>query len=360
MRQLRALGWKTAARVAAWAGMAALLVLGCDWFEEQALGNIPPATTILECPGSEVLEGDDLLFRWAGTDADGLVVAYEWSLNGAAWIRTSEDSVLVESVGEGDQSFTVRAVDDRGVVDPAPPTCDFTAAARGELVDRVVLVEVFVTHHCPYCPNCQAALNAIYSELGRDSLCVVAYHDWREGDPASDPLGTEETVERIDWYTDDPGFQGRPDVWPTAVFDGLRVVEGAVTSEAAGADYLFEIRSREAVSSPVEMAVSGVLGEESGDIIVDVMARGRVPEGDLVLRMVVVEDGIYQWGKTHDFVVRDILDDEPVMIKTVGDSVRVEREFQVDASWNRERLDIIAFVQNDVNKEILQSGRVGE
>jgi thiol-disulfide isomerase/thioredoxin len=338
---------------------AGLLISGCDWFEEQPTENLPPATEITHCPASEVDEGDDLLFKWVGTDVDGVVVGYEWSFSGAPWIETGDDSVIVEAVDEGNHSFLVRAVDDKGEVDPAPPQCDFTALAVGEMVDRVVMVEVFTTYTCANCPKAEEALNNLMDSMGRAGLSVVGYHDWRGGDPNTDLLGTDETVARIAWYTDDPTFPGRPGWWPTVVFDGLRVVEGAETVEGAQANYAVEIQMREEKRSPVRLTVAGDLGGPGGSVQAGIRATGRLPGGPLVARCVVIEDHVYQRGFYYDFVARRVLEERPVSIAAIGDSTAVEWTFPVDESWNLMRVDAVVFVQNDAGREILQSARLG-
>ncbi|MGD9141434.1 MAG: hypothetical protein PVJ42_07830 [bacterium] len=335
-----------------------LVIGGCDWFEEQATENLPPVTELLDCPAPEVDEGEDMLFRWAGTDLDGVVVGYEWSLNGEPWVQTQDDSVVVGGVEQGEHSFVVRAIDDKGDADPAPPECNFTALAVGELVDRVVMVEMFTTYTCGNCPRAEEALNNLMAEMGKAGLSVVGYHDWKAGNPSSDLLGTEETVARIQWYTDDPTFPGRAGWWPTVVFDGLRVVEGAETVEGAQAGYAAEIGMREEKGSPVRLTLAADLGAAGGSVRAGVKATGRLPEGPLTARCVIIEDHVYQRGFYYDFVARRVLEEGPLAIADIGDSVSVEWTFPVDDSWNLAEIDAVVLIQNDAGREILQSGRL--
>lgn len=335
-----------------------LVIAGCDWFEEQAMDNLPPATELLACPGTEVDEGEDMLFRYKGTDSDGVVVGYEWSLNGGPWVRTRYDSVVVKSVEEGEYSFMVRAIDDVGDADPAPPECNFTARAVGELMDRVVMVEMFTTYTCGNCPRAEEALNNLMEVMGKAGLSVVAYHDYKGGDPNTDLLGTEETVARIQWYTDDPTFPGRAGWWPTVVFDGLRVIEGAETVEGAQAGYAAEIQMREERGSPIRLTLTGDLSGADGGVRAGVKATGRLPEGTLAARCIIIEDHVYQRGFYFDFVARRVLEERPIAIAEIGDSASVEWTFPVDDSWNQGELDAVVFIQNDTGREVLQSGRL--
>jgi hypothetical protein len=347
-------------KAAVLAVLAVLVIAGCDWLEGQPAVNLPPSTELLECPGGEVDEGEDLVFKWTGSDIDGTVIAYEWSLNGSDWVTTTDDSVVIEGAGEGEQYFTVRAVDNKGEVDPAPPRCDFTVLAAGELMDRVVLVEVFTTRTCANCPRAEEALNNLLDSMERADLAVVCYHDWREGIPASDPLGTAETVARIQWYTDDPTFPGRPSWWPTAVFDGLRIVEGAETVEQAESNYSVEIARRAQTGSPLRLTLAADLAGEEGSVQAGAKVMGRLPEGPLVYRCVIVEDHVLLYTSYYDFVARRVLEDRPLTVAAIGDSASAEWTFPIDDSWNTERVDVIVFVQNDDGREVLQSRRLKE
>jgi len=337
---------------------SSLTPAGCDWFEAQVSANVPPATEIMDCPGSEVDEGQSIVFRWTGSDIDGDVVGYEWTLDGDSWFYTEDDSAFIEKIGAGRHSFSVRSVDDRGDVDPAPPVCEFAALAVGERLDRVVLIELFTTRTCANCANAEAALNELLDVMGRDSLCVVAYHDRSPGAPGADPLATDETVARIDWYTDDPSFPGRANWWPTATFDGIYVAEGAQFVDQTREEYDLLIGLRERSPSPLELALSGEFSAGAGHIEVVVKARGRLPEGALVLRAVVVEDHVFQPPSLVDFVARRIRDDEILGIAEIGDSSYVGWDFEIDEDWNLSNLDVIVIVQNDSNREVLQSRRL--
>jgi hypothetical protein len=333
-------------------------VLACDWFEDPVRVNIPPETELLLCPGSVVVLVDDhVALAWQGRDPDGTVEAYQWSFDGAEWVLTADDSSLFGPLTAGQHTIEVRAVDDDGAVDPSPALCKFTVQLPGQLADRVVLVELFTTAVCTYCPRAEDALLELIGQIGRSNLCVVAYHD----KPAQDQLATPETVARIDWYTDDPDFPGEEGVWPTAVFDGLRVVEGALTVAQAKADYDPEIASRQEVGSPLTVRVEGEVGTESGSVTVTVRVEDQLPNGSLTLRMAVVEnDVLYTIGppRVFDFVVRDILTDEPLSLTTLGDSIKVTRGFALEDGWDRSEIDLIAFVQHTSTREVVQAARM--
>jgi hypothetical protein len=273
------------------------VLAGCDWFEEAVEANLPPETELLECGAAQgITEGDDVRFVWTGTDIDGRVSGFEVSFDDGPWEATSLDSLTVSDVDLGDHVFRVRAVDDDGDVDPDPAHCSFTASAAGRLVDRVVLVELFTTNTCPNCPKAEVALKELREEMGAGAISIVAYHDKPTDAPDSDALATDETDERIAWYTDRSGFPGEVDTWPTVVFDGLRIVEGALTAEQAETNYRLEITTRAETASPISIRLDGEIGVDVGSVSVVVKAEDVPPAGSLVLRFVIIEDDVKYRG----------------------------------------------------------------
>jgi hypothetical protein len=190
--------------------------------------------------------------------------------------------------------------------------------------------------------------------LGDDRLAVIAYHDM-----IADALATIETASRIDWYTDYPDIP--PDLYPVCIFDGLRSVEGAENLYLTITDYSLEIARRLALGSPVRLVIGGELGSSAGNIQVAAKVTGVVPAHSLVLKFVVVEDDVWYNRYEHkifDAVARDLLDDEPLALAEIGDSVLVERAFAVAETWTLDNLDVIAFIQDIDTREVIQSARL--
>jgi hypothetical protein len=139
-------------------------------------------------------------------------------------------------------------------------------------------------------------------------------------------------------------------------FDGLRYVQTAPTVPWATTAYRAEIDLRRASGSPLSVELSGDVG--AGNVTVKVKVRDQLSGGSKVLRTVVIEDDVLFAGDRFDFVARDILEDEPLTVAATGDSAVVTRTFAVGPSWNVANLDVVAFVQDDSTKEILQAGRL--
>ena len=354
---------------------AALLAGGCDWFDGPLEVNLLPETWMVSCPAEgETAVGEDVVLGWGGYDPDGSadpsvqgsVAGYEWTLDDTLSGETTETTMTIEDVTEGVHTFTVAAVDVDGAIDATPAGCTFSVTQGGFLVDRVVLAEMLTTKICSNCPTAEQALDALIGEYGADEFCVIAYHF--ENEQYWDPVATEEQVERIQWYynnhegpdpdsnEDDVGHYAT--VYPLVIFDGGRFVVGATTVNATKANYRTEIEHRRAVMSPVSLSLDGDISGGRGSVAVTVDVHDALGSGPNVLRIVVIEDGIVAGSDHFDFVARDILNEEPLAVSAAGESVVVLRDFTVDAEWNVENMDVIAFVQDDSTLEIIQAGRL--
>ena len=324
----------------------------CDWFKDPVEANLPPETTMESCPsGEEFTAGDDVAFAWSGSDVDGSVVRYEWTYGDSAGETTGE-SITFEDATEGVHTFSVGSVDDDGDEDPTPATCTVTVSEQIGPVPRVVLVELFTTKYCAYCPNAKEALLDMLEEYGADSLCVVGYHYWREGYSPPDPLATDETSDRIEWYAG-----GVPSM-PRATFDGLRYVSGAPSVTEAKENYRIEIDARKEELSPVALELTGEIDGTRGSVTARVEARETLGAGPNVLRVVVFENDVLSLGDIYEFVTRDILDEEVLTVTAPGDTAVVTRDFVLDPGWDADEIDVVAFVQDDSTKEVLQSARL--
>ncbi len=333
--------------------LASYLLLTCDWFDEPEA--IEPETVITSCPGGQIPSGADVTIRWIGYAFGARISGYDWSLDQSSWERLPAETteVTLQCLSPGKHRFRVRAVDSRGLFDGSPDSCCFEVVLPGVLTQRSVLVELFTTTWCRNCPNAEKALKELAQDFG-DTLVIVAYH----GTPERDGLATQETEQRIKWYWDNPGFPGEPDQYPTVVFDGLRVVQGAETVQRAKSEYEYEIQERLKVGSPLRIEIDGEISDLSGNVNVKVYATDKVAYNDLRLEMVVVEANVkYQgyYSKEFDFVARDLLEGENMFLSEVGDSVKVQRSFSIAQGWVPANISVVGFVQDVQSREIIQA-----
>jgi hypothetical protein len=115
--------------IAALASAAIFLVTSVTSCKEDAIiGNIPPDTHLsiekIDLTGEDRLNSSVYL-SWFGTDADGHVVAFEYSINNTNWFYTeSRDSTFKFPIDPGqdttDINFYIRAIDNSGLTDVSP------------------------------------------------------------------------------------------------------------------------------------------------------------------------------------------------------------------------------------------------
>lgn len=346
--------------MAAVALVAAVLAAGgCDWFDDPLEVNLPPRTTITEHPQSSLVPpGSDVSVSWSGEDDDGSVVSYVWSLDevSAGAISggsTTGTSIVFEDIAEGSYTFSVAAVDDDGDTDETPATWEFTASL-GDLVERVVLCELLTTKICPNCWKAELGLERMLAEFGRENLSVVAYHY----SPPPDPVSSQVSIDRCDWYYADPKFDELSDNFPSTIFDGLTYEMGAADTTGTKNTYRTLIAERAAVGSPVSLELEGGIESGRGSVTATVRVHHQLDGGPYSLRMLLVEDDVFDGDEFVEFVAREsVVDEVLVAIGAVGDSAVVQGGFSI-GEWNPEHLDVVAFVQDDTSTEILQSGRL--
>lgn len=331
----------------------AVIVGGCDWFDEPVQVNLLPWVRI-DCPAvGELLEGDDVTFDWVGDDLDGEVVRYEWTFGDSLGETTSTSQTFLD-LEVGDYEFIVVAFDDQGA-ESESDTCAVTVGAAGGLVERSVLCELLTTESCINCWKAELALVRMIQEFGSNRVAVVAYHYFM---PPVDPVGTQETIDRCDWYYTYENFDDLWGTFPVTIFDGLDFEDDAPETTATKVAFRSRIQDRLDVGSPVSLTIEGDVSSGRGSVTVTVRIHEQLTGGPHTLRMVVVEDEVqYGVDEYFEFVARDILDEEALTVSAAGDSVVVTRDFSI-GTWDPQHLDVIAFVQDDATAEILQSGRL--
>ena len=326
---------------------------GCDWFNEPLEVNLTPTVRITNCPDvGELLDGDDVTFEWVGEDLDGEVVRYEWSFGDSLGETTSTSEVFL-ALEAGDCAFVVTAYDNDGAPSE-PDTCEFSVGWMGGLVERAVLCELLTTKSCINCWKAELALMRMLQEFGRDRVSVVSYHYFL---PPLDPLGTQDTNDRCDWYYSYENFSGLWGTFPVTIFDGLDFEDDAPETTATKIAYRSRIEERLSVGSPISLVLEGDVEGSRGSVTVTVRIHEQLTGGPHTLRMVVVEDEVWDGEEHFEFVARDILQEKELEISASGESAVVVREFAI-GTWDPQHLDVIAFVQDDATAEILQSGRL--
>jgi hypothetical protein len=179
-------------------------------------------------------------------------------------------------------------------------------------------------------------------------VVVVAYH-------TTGPFTNTYATTRYGWY----GGGGTPNV----KLDGSFQVVGGLGTGTMYPVYRDYFDTRRSVASPLEIALSAnydsVSRQGTGRIVLN-NTSGSPVSGQL--QVVLTEHGIYYpWsgGDSLYSVARLMLPDaggEAVTIPA-SDSLVKTRNFTINSAWTDYQCELVAFVQNNSTREILQGGR---
>jgi PKD repeat protein len=213
--------------------------------------------------------------------------------------------------------------------------------------DKVVF-EIFTGVNCPYCP---AAANGAATMLENGlEVAVAKYHTSAFSIPL---FYTAETNARAPYYSISS--------YPTTKVDGILTQVGGGGSSASNySAYLPLYNQRIAILSDFTINLSyALVSGNNYEATVVVTKVGTSSATNLKLRVLLTETAIpYNWQgmSVLNNVVRDMMPDQngTVLNFTSGNSQTIVLPFTLGATWVKENCELIAFVQNDTGKEILQ------
>ncbi len=158
----------------------------------------------------------------------------------------------------------------------------------------------------------------------------------------SAPYALPEGNARASWY----GFSGTPSV----MFDGVIDEIGGMASGSMYPTYNADYNVRSAIASPliINGAYTVLNGQVDATFTIQV---DQAVTGANTVHVFVCQDGLH--GQSN--MVVDVLATEPFTLTNQGQTTVVTRSFTMDGAWTESDLRIIALVQNDNSKEILQS-----
>ncbi len=220
----------------------------------------------------------------------------------------------------------------------------------GAQVERdMVILEIATGTWCYYCPG---------SSMGADDLianghnvAVIEYHQYLGFEPYANIYSDA----RFNYYE----MSG----CPTAVFDGIIFLAAGDPSYSLYEDYLPRYNIRNAVPSSFTIDLSGV--EIGLDYTVSLTANkvASTSSTNMVLHLVLTESQIAEeWqGQTElNFVERLMIPDQygTALDFSTGDTQTVDLEFTLDLGWASGNCELVAFIQDNDSKEILQGTKI--
>jgi hypothetical protein len=289
-------------------------------------------------------------------------------------------NVLGQALAKADKKDEAAAIDkeaDALYEKKMPPYQAEKYAGRKKTSDRAVLVELFTGVQCPPCVAADLAFDGLLKTYKPSEVVVLEYHLHI---PRPDPLTNEDAVARSKYYDDE--IEGTP----TILFDGKLKPKASGGGSADNSKAKYE-DYKAAIDPLLETAAGAKITAKAtrkGDKI-DVSAEASGAKGEkLRLRLAITEEVVRYTGgnqvRFHHHVVRAMPGGaEGVALKDGAG----KQEVTVDVGHIRETINkylndygkknafaddkrplelkdlyLVAFVQSDETKEVLQAVQV--
>jgi hypothetical protein len=234
----------------------------------------------------------------------------------------------------------------------ALPAVNFAACEGHSGPNTVALVELYTSEGCSSCPPADQEISRLRQVLDPAAEAVplalhVGYWDyigWK------DPYAQSSFAERQSWLV----HANRH----TTVFTPQFFVGG--TELRAWRESLRDaVRSLNAQPARARIQVRAGLAS-SGALVLSADATTQGSTDPAALYLALTESGLASSvkrgenaGRTlaHDHVVREWIGPIPL----IGGAAQVRREIALPAAWNRARLELVAFVQDERSGSVLQA-----
>ena len=289
-------------------------------------------------------------------------------------------NVLLTALQKNNKTEELKEVEARlEKLDLSVPTTKFPG--RKEKTDRVVLVELFTGAECPPCVGADLAFDGLIKSYDPSEMVFLQYHLHI---PAPDPLTNEDGETRQTFYGDDV-IEGTP----TFVVNGKGVRGGGGKSEDAP-DLYKSLRNlldpKVDQNSKAKLKAAAMRKGNTIDITADVTEL-EDPGSHIKLRLALIEDEVNYTGgnqvRKHHHVVRafpggvngtavktkefkhtasvDVEELKKGLTKYLDDFAKANKETpfpNAQRPMELKNLKVVAFLQNDKTKEVLQAVQV--
>lgn len=206
-----------------------------------------------------------------------------------------------------------------------------------------VVVEIGTGTWCPYCPG--AAMGADDLVENGHLVAVVENHN-------GDPYANTGSNARNSYY----GITN----YPTALFNGGYAVIGGSSSNSMYSTYLTKYNQAMAVMSDftLDLTYTHTGPDYEANIVID--EPGDYTGTNLKVHLILTESHIPEnWqGMTElNFVSRSMYPN-PVGTSYTGGTTTLNLSFTADSGWDLSNCELVAFIQDNSTKEILQADKI--
>ena len=290
------------------------------------------------------VEGTVITLSWDAPE-EGSPISYyvfrDGDLAGTTTTTSFEDSGL-----PGTYTYSVKAFFDPYGLSMA--TNEVDVEVEGGADRHKVLLEIATGTWCTYCPGSAMGADDMI-ENGHD-VAVIEYHN-------GDDYATAASDERNNYYSV-TGF-------PTSTFDGIDGFAGGNASQSIYDSYVHYYDARIDIKALFELTLEAqVSGGNNFEVVVNVEQLWDYSSSDLVLHLVLTESHIPEnWlGMTEvNFVCREMYPNQfgqSIGLQNNGDTETYEYEIEVPENYVIENCELVAFIQDNDTKEVLNAMNV--
>jgi len=220
---------------------------------------------------------------------------------------------------------------------------------------------------------CLLSLSALVAQVPRDKVVVeVGTGTWCQYCPGA-AMGIDDLIENgwpvaaIENHNGDAfantysnarnSFYGVPG-YPTAYFDGGNSVVGGSHTQSMYSSYWPKVQQRMNIPSPVTINVWGSHTNLTYNVTVTVAKVANITGSNIRLHLCLTESHIvYAWQGMSEvnYVNRLMAPDQngTALDFSETDVLEIPLTFNVQIGWNINQMELVAFVQTNSNKEIL-------
>lgn len=217
-----------------------------------------------------------------------------------------------------------------------------------ESIQHVVLGEDFTSTTCDPCYASSLVLDTLTTEFP-ESFVVIRYHVWWPP-PGDDPFylaNIEENTARNDYYDN--------------LFTPHLFLDGAVDAGQDHTVWKALIADRMERTTHIDLDLAHTRDGLQGTAALNILSCSDYSDRNLYVRFAITEDEI-QFDAPNEKEIffqamRDMLPDAQGERITLPPKVKlhIDRDYTIQSAWNVNHLNLVAFIQDDDTREILQA-----
>ncbi|KAF0153163.1 MAG: hypothetical protein FD143_603 [Ignavibacteria bacterium] len=212
---------------------------------------------------------------------------------------------------------------------------------------KVVLLESFTSTTCPPCVPANKYIDNWHANYAKkSSVAIIKYHVWWPA-PGNDPFYLENTTDVQNRRT----YYGVNAV-PYGYVDGINYTSNYPAWVSA-------IESKAGNAANLNISISK--GANVNEAKISVESLNNFAMLNLTLHVVLVESSLYYTGTNgdpiHNFVMRKMYPNHNGETFSISANQKMSftKNIQPNNTWNKSNLAVVAFIQNNSNKEIIQA-----